>query len=94
MDIMTAIVTKFHPASLSRASRMLATASSGQRSYLPYNHDMDYAENHEEVAKSLADKYHWCGRWIGGEVEDGYVFVMDADAPSFSTVRRSSKVCD
>jgi hypothetical protein len=65
---------------------MLATASSGQRGYVPYDHDTDYAGNHEAAAHSLANKYHWYGRWVGGEVRDGYVFVVDAAAPSFRVV--------
>ena len=84
---MKAIVTKFHGPTDFKGSRYSATAEGVGRVILQTDFALNSDENHERVARALADKYGWLKdgtRLVGGGMPDGrmaWVFVrVDIDA--------------
>lgn len=70
---MQAIITKFLPATDTRPSRVKATAQVGTLT-LAWDHALDVTENHDAVAKALADTYGWLdfgAKLVGGGLPDG-----------------------
>lgn len=69
---MKAIVTKYHPATARRGSRISARAEGGARPHrvsIPFPHDA--REPHAAAAYSLAAHLGWSGKWVGGGLPDG-----------------------
>lgn len=69
------IRTKYHGATNTRGSRIIATTSSGTRKSFSYDHALNAEANHREAAKMLATNLNWDGQWIAGHGEDGNVYV-------------------
>lgn len=71
-----AIVTKYIGPSNTRGSRIKATAWAGSVT-VPYKSNLSSEKNHAEAARSLAAKYGWHGKFVGGGMPgtDGFSFV-------------------
>lgn len=69
-----AIVTKYLGPTDSRGARVKASAEAGSVS-VPWDYELDAADNHIAAAEKYAQKYGWDGAWFGGGTKDGYVFV-------------------
>ena len=81
---MTAIQTKFLPATTYRGARIAAVAHSGSRPYrltIPYPYDKNVGEDaHRPAAEGLRDRLGWTGDLIAGRLPDGtYAFVFAED---------------
>ena len=88
---MQAIITQYSGPTNSRGSRFKATAEGGRGTPLtvtvPYDYALNSSENHAAVARALAEKYNWSGRWVGGGHPDGKheVWVLaSSNADSFT----------
>lgn len=80
---MKAIRTKYHGATHSGGSRLSAEAEGVGRIYISYDYALDSTEKHAKACRTLADKYQWNGKLIGGELTDGsmaWVFESTASA--------------
>jgi len=73
---MQAIVTRFLAPTNHQPSRVKATAAAG-RLTVPWDHSLGVSANHQAVARALADRFGWAGRWVSGGMPlgDGDVFV-------------------
>ena len=72
-----AIITKFIPCTNHRGSRVKAFCDAGNLT-MNWDHALNVDENHERVAKALANKLGWEWHHIGGSLSSsmgGYVFV-------------------
>jgi len=67
------IRTKFICATDTRGSRVKATCEWGSMS-MPYDHSINSFENHERVAKALAQKHEQVGEWMVESNRTGYYF--------------------
>jgi hypothetical protein len=73
---MKAITTKYHGATNSRGSRIIASDGDRNRVSIPYPHEAHQGEEaHSLAAIALCRKMNWNGRLIAGSLKDGYVFV-------------------
>jgi hypothetical protein len=59
-----------------RGARIIATASSGERIQVPYQHQLSGEAVHRYAADQLAKKLGWSGKLIAGDTKTGYVFVL------------------
>lgn len=59
------IVTRYHKPTNTKGARVSAHGETGQIT-LPWDYELDVAENHEAAAKTLAKKMGWRGRWRSG----------------------------
>ena len=73
------IATKYHGPTNTRGSRISATATSGQRVSIGYDHSLSSEQNHMAAARALLTKLNWTGQWFAGATPDGYVFVTPSD---------------
>jgi len=80
---MQTISTKFHGATNTRGSRIIARTASGVSFTSDYQHALNSDENHWRAAQGLAKKLNWSGDYIQGHTATGCVFVLAND------VRRS-----
>ena len=87
---MQAIETKYTGPTDSRGSRITARAQAGRIS-VPYDHALDFDENHDAAARALVVKLGWLGSWVGAQAPDGRFVYVDRSCTGF-TVRRSRKV--
>jgi hypothetical protein len=72
------IATKALGPTNTTGQRVKATSASGISIIMPWDHSVGYERNHVVVAKALAIKLAWSGRWHGGsDGGAGYVFVME-----------------
>lgn len=76
-----AIETRFLSPTNFRPARVVARAEAG-RVVINWDHALNIENNHRRAMQTLADKFDWPGRWIGGGVANGYVFVLDDTFPS------------
>ena len=77
---MMAIVTRYLGPTDHRGSRVKAMADWGEHLktvVLDWDDALNSTENHARAANALAVKLEWRGRWIGGGIKTGYVFVRD-----------------
>lgn len=65
---MKAIVTKYHPPTARRGSRVSAKAEGGHRISIGYDHGAH--DPHAVAAFALASKLGWTGKWVGGGLPD------------------------
>lgn len=77
---MQAITTKYHGPTNTKGSRMTARALAGSVT-MGYDHSIGIQENHELVARKLADKFGWLngprGTLVSGQTHSGdYVHVF------------------
>ena len=82
-----AITTRYIGPSNVRGSRVKATAAAGSVT-LHWDDALNSDANHQAAAVALAAKYGWGGKWFGGSIADGCVFVCIGDGlPHFTTVQ-------
>ena len=62
-----AIVTRYHPATNVKGSRVSARAEAG-KVILSWDHGLNQAENHCRAAQALATKFDWKGMYHGGAI--------------------------
>ena len=63
-------------ATANKGSRIKAT--NGEHSIVvPYDSAVSGDENHMFACRALLKKLEWEGAWIGGEIRNGYIFVME-----------------
>lgn len=72
---MQSIVTKFLGPTNTRGARIKATSESGESLTISYDYSARSADLHASAAEKLARKLAWGGKWIGGGIKGGYVFV-------------------
>ena len=86
--IFQAITTRYIGPTNHRGSRIKATATAGSVT-IEYDPALNIETNHDEAAKTLADKFKWRGWWYGGGMPDGrgnvYVCCEIGEAPAFAT---------
>lgn len=87
---MQAIETEYRGPTNTRGSRIIARAQAGRIS-VPYDHALDFDENHDAAARALVVKLGWLGSWVGAQVPNGRFVYVDRSCTGF-TVRRSRKV--
>jgi hypothetical protein len=68
------ITTKYLSATNILGTRVKASAEAGSVT-LPWNYELNVAENHAAVARALARKFHWDGHYVAGGYHGGYHFV-------------------
>ena len=68
------ITTKYLPPTNSRGSRIKATCEAGSVT-IPFPYEHDVARAHQAACEALLAKLGWFGRYVGGSVPRGYVFV-------------------
>lgn len=92
---MKAICTKRIPFTDYRPTRIKAYDSDNNRVEVAAQSGCDYAD-HERAALALVAKmqWQWGGRWVGGWVKDGMVFVNVDGAPKPSYQDWHSAVSD
>ncbi len=74
---MQAIRTRYHGATNTRGSRIIAKAEGGTLS-MPYNHALNLGENHAEAARLLANKLGWLGVYHGGYFDRDYYWACES----------------
>jgi len=73
---MQTIITKYHSATTNRDARIsVRNSSSTKRMFFPYDYSLEATDNHIKAAKYLLKMFRWDGDWIGGQTENGMVFV-------------------
>jgi hypothetical protein len=87
---MQAIETKYLGPTNHRGARIKATAQAGQIT-VPYDHALDFGENHIAAARAYAQRKGWLGSWVGAQAPDGRFVYVDRSCTGF-TVRRARKV--
>ena len=87
---MQAIETEYRGPTNTRGSRIIARAQAGRIS-VPYDHALDFVENHYAAARALVVKLGWLGSWVGAQVPNGRFVYVDRSCTGF-TARRSRKV--
>ena len=70
-----AIFVKYIPATNTKPSRLKATAN-GNSITIPYSYDKSGCDLFATAAEALCKKMDWPGNLIGGELDNGYVFVF------------------
>lgn len=70
-----AITTRYLPPTGHRPARVKARTESGRFCVQGWDHERDAYANHAAVARALMERLGWEGRWAGGSMPDGYVFV-------------------
>lgn len=70
------IVTKYHGATNTRGSYIMASAAMGTKLRVPLDHGLDAVDNHYAAALALKKKLDWEGELIGGSLTDGYAWVL------------------
>jgi hypothetical protein len=70
-----AITTKYHGPTDTRGARISATSESGIKVFIPYPHELRSEEGHIKAMRALCSKLKWVGKYVGGAVKNGYVFV-------------------
>ena len=79
---MKAIRTKYIGPSDRKGSRVSATTGEkGQRVVLTWDNARNASDMHAVAARTLADKYQWQGKLIGGGFPDGTMAWVFADSP-------------
>ncbi|MGD0135271.1 MAG: hypothetical protein ABSE57_24760 [Bryobacteraceae bacterium] len=73
---MKAIVTKYRGATNTRGSRIAASDEDGNRTTIPYPHELSGEDVHRKAALALCEKMGWTGRLTGASLRSGYVFVF------------------
>ena len=68
------ITTKYLPPTNHRGSRIKATCEAGSVT-VPYAYERSVAGAHRAACEALLAKLGWFGRYVGGAVPRGYVFV-------------------
>ena len=87
---MQTIKTKYHGATNTKPSKMIAVASGYHRGWpmgritIPYEHGVDSATNHRVVCEALREQLGWTtknghGAMVGGATTDGMVWVSVDD---------------
>ena len=77
--MLQAIVCKYHGPTDTKGSRIVATCDAG-RITVGIDNAKSVAENAADAARTLADKFGWRNRLVGGALPgDGYVFVLVSD---------------
>jgi len=72
-----AIVTKYHGATNTRGSRIVAKACGGVKVSIPYPHDLNGEAVHEAAALALMAKAGLKGKLVAGYMpHGGYVFIV------------------
>lgn len=75
-----AIQTKYIDPSNTKGSRI--KAFDGMRSVtVPYNHALSEYSAHKRAAWEFCKKYHLTGKYTGGALNKGYVFVKSDEWP-------------
>jgi hypothetical protein len=80
---MQAIETKYLGPTNHKGARIVAKCDAG-RVVVSYDHALGIYGNHEAAAKALLRKLEWTGRWVGGGVAGGFVFVCALSQDTFS----------
>ncbi len=78
---MKAIKTTYRGPTNTRGSRIIATAEGGERDHrlaMPYRHDLNAEQGHQEAARALCAKLGWHGVMVTGGLRDCYVHVFTA----------------
>ena len=73
---MKAISTKYLGPTDTKGSRIKAFANDVRGITIPWNYELEEAENYRAAAEAFRDKMNWKGDLVGGSVKDGYVFVF------------------
>ena len=90
---MTAVIeTRYLGATNYKSARIKARVTIGRPSdkhreslTLPYNYELNATENHRAVAEILGKKvFTYPNQLVGGEIENGYVWVLAFDNGNFS----------
>ncbi len=69
-----AIITKFIGPTNFRGSRVKASADAGSMT-VNWDHALNHEQNHDRAAQALAEKLQWGGKWYGGGLLTGNVYV-------------------
>jgi len=71
-----AIITKLHPATDTKGTRISAAVGT-KRIYVGYDHQLSAFENHEFAMWNLVAilRLNTDSYWVGGSTKDGYVWV-------------------
>lgn len=69
-----AIVTKYVGPTNHKGARVIAAAEAGKVT-VSWDYALGVPENHALAARKLAEHYGWNGVWVGGSLNNGYVFV-------------------
>ena len=77
---MKAIMTKYHPPTSNRCSKLSARDDDGNRVTMSYPPSLTGMDAHAEVAKALCHKMGWHGTLVGGGLKDNYVFTFQSTA--------------
>jgi hypothetical protein len=86
---MQAIETKYLGPTNVRGARIVARAQAG-RITVPYDHALNFDENHIEAARIYAKRKGWIGSWYSGGAVDGATFVhVPSDGGPAFTLRAS-----
>lgn len=87
---MKAIITKFIPCTNTKGSRIKASTGKGGHSVMiPYPHELNSEDAHEEAAASLCDKMNWSGGLISGTFETGEMVFVFTPAQIEQALRRA-----
>jgi hypothetical protein len=69
-----AIVTQYRTTAQGKGY-ITASDEDGNRVRVAYEHGLNAAENHARAASAFLEKFSWSGEWVGGSLNNGYVFV-------------------
>ena len=83
---MVTITTKYHGPTLTRGSRIKATASSGPSVTVGYDYALDSGPNHDAAARKLIERMGAAGTWHRGPTSTGYVYVLERVRLTVGTV--------
>jgi len=79
---MKAILTKHLPATNTLGSRIKAWTVGGHQITISYPYEFEGENTHRKAAEALCAKMNWTDvELIGGELPNGYVFVMRCTRP-------------
>lgn len=81
---MQTITTVVLSASNDKGSRVKAKTATGIVRSVPYDYQLDHAQNHMEAAKALAKELGWKGKFQGGSTKDGMCFTIECESFSFT----------
>lgn len=74
---MKAIQTRYHGATITKGTRISASAEGGLRIYISYPYDLDGEAAHAAAAIELCRRLDWKGDLIGGGLPNGdYCFTF------------------
>lgn len=73
---MTAIITKYIPATNTKGTRISATCTGGHKVTIPIDYSVDANTSHCYAALALCEKLGWEGDLIEGNTRYGNVYVF------------------